>query len=400
MWTRLASLAECFGSSQPALWAGVDYSDFKTTLWKLECNSVCLRFVVCDEANTKHGGTMKIRKRPLGSSGLEITTVGFGSWAIGGGGWAHGWGPQDDKASENAMRRAVELGINWIDTAAVYGLGHSEEVIGGFLRSLPNSERPFIFTKCGLTWDVRNPMQEPKQTLKPESIRAECEASLRRLGVERIDLYQFHWPDETGTPVEDSWAAMLRLIEEGKVRLGGVSNFNIELLERCAAIRHVDSLQPPFSLIRREVAAREIPWCHAHHTGVICYSPMQSGLLTDRFSTDSVGRMAKDDWRRRSPEFSPPHLEQNLALRNGLRLIAERHGTSVSSVAIAWVLSWPGVTAAIVGARSPEQVGGWIDAANVELTPDDLDEIAEVIVGSGAGSGPSMPNIEVATTTK
>ena len=340
---------------------------------------------------------MQINKRSLGLSGLEITTVGFGAWAIGGGGWTYGWGPQDDKASEDTMRRAIELGVNWIDTAAVYGLGHSEEVVGHFVRSLPASERPFIFTKCGLIWDERNRMEEPKRVLKPESIRAECEASLRRLGVERIDLYQFHWPDESGTPVEDSWAEMLRLIEEGKVRLGGVSNFDVGLLDRCAAIRHVDSLQPPFSLLRREVAAQQIPWCDAHKTGVICYSPMQSGLLTDHFSAERVARMADDDWRRRSPEFNPPSLNRNLALRDALKPIARRHGTSVSSVAIAWTLSWPGVTAAIVGARSPEQVDGWIDAANLELSPADLDEIARAIERTGAGFGPSTPNLEVAS---
>lgn len=339
---------------------------------------------------------MQINKRPLGSSGLQITTVGFGSWAIGGGGWAFGWGPQDDKASEDAMRRAVEQGVNWIDTAAVYGLGHSEEVVGRFVRSLPVSERPFVFTKCGLIWDERNRMQEPRRVLKPESIRAECEASLRRLGAERIDLYQFHWPDEPGTPVEDSWTEMLRLIEEGKVRLGGVSNFDVGLLNRCAAIHHVDSLQPPFSLIRREVAAQQIPWCEAHQTGVICYSPMQSGLLTDQFSADRVAAMADGDWRRRSAEFNPPNLNHNLVLRDALKPIAQRHETSVSSVAIAWVLSWPGVTAAIVGARSPEQVDGWIGAANLELTHADLDEIARVIERTGAGSGPSTPNLEVA----
>jgi aryl-alcohol dehydrogenase-like predicted oxidoreductase len=339
---------------------------------------------------------MKINKRSLGLSGLEITTVGFGAWAIGGGGWTFGWGPQDDNASEATMRRAIELGVNWIDTAAVYGLGHSEEVVGRFVRSLPASERPFIFTKCGLIWNERNRMTEPKRVLKPESIRAECEASLRRLGVERIDLYQFHWPDETGTPLEDSWAEMLRLIEEGKVRLGGVSNFDVALLDRCAAIRHVDSLQPPFSLIRRDAGAHEIPWCDAHNTGVICYSPMQSGLLTDRFSTERVVRMADDDWRRRSPEFNPPNLNRNLALRDALKPIARRHGTSVSSIAIAWVLSWPGVTGAIVGARSPEQVDGWIGAANLELTPADLNEIAHAIERTGAGSGPSAPNLEVA----
>jgi aryl-alcohol dehydrogenase-like predicted oxidoreductase len=339
---------------------------------------------------------MQINKRSLGSSGLEITTVGFGAWAIGGGGWAFGWGPQDDKASEDTMRRAIELGLNWIDTAAVYGLGHSEEVVGRFIRSLSASERPFIFTKCGLVWDDGNRMQEPKRVLKPESIRAECEASLRRLGIERIDLYQFHWPDETGTPIEDSWAEMLRLIEEGKVRLGGVSNFDVGLLERCSAIRHVDSLQPPFSLIRRDAAAQQIPWCDAHKTGVICYSPMQSGLLTDRFSGERVTRMTTDDWRRGAAEFNPPNLDRNLALRDSLKPIARRHGTSVSSVAIAWVLSWSGVTGAIVGARSPEQVDGWIGAGNLELSPADLDEIAHAIDRTGAGSGPERPNLEVA----
>jgi aryl-alcohol dehydrogenase-like predicted oxidoreductase len=264
-------------------------------------------------------------------------------------------------------------------------------VVGNFLRSLPASERPFIFTKCGLVWDENNRMAEPKRILKPESIRAECEASLRRLGIERIDLYQFHWPDEVGTPVEDSWAEMLRLIEEGKVRLGGVSNFDVNLLARCEAIRHVDSLQPPFSLIRREAAAREIPWCAKNKTGVICYSPMQSGLLTDRFSAERVASLAEDDWRRRSPEFNSPKLVRNLTLRDALGPIARRHQTSVSSVAIAWTLSWPGVTAAIVGARSPEQVEGWIDAANLELNSEDLEQIAAAIDWTDAGSGPSLP---------
>jgi len=336
---------------------------------------------------------MQINKRLLGSSGLEITTVGFGAWAIGGGGWSFGWGPQDDQASIEAMRHAVELGINWIDTAAVYGLGHSEEVVGRFLRSLSRSERPYVFTKCGLITDTNNPMQEPKRDLRPESIRTECEASLRRLGIERIDLYQFHWPDETGTPVEDSWAEMLRLIEEGKVRFGGVSNFDVKLLERCEAIGHVNSLQPPFSLIHREVAATEIPWCEAHRTGVICYSPMQSGLLTDTFSAERLSKMAEDDWRRRSPEFNSPNLQHNLALRDALQPIAKRHGTSVSSVAVAWTLSWPGVTAAIVGARSPQQINGWIDAGNLTLTRGDLDEIAVAIKRTGAGSGPSTPAV-------
>ena len=242
---------------------------------------------------------MALTKRSLGSSGLEITTVGFGSWAIGGGGWSYGWGPQDDAESIATMRHAIDLGVNWIDTAAIYGLGHSEEVVGRLLREIPQSQRPFIFTKCGMAFE-EDRMAEPQRTLKPDSIRRECEASLRRLGVERIDLYQFHWPDETGTPIEDSWATMVELIEEGKVRAGGVSNFDVNLLERCEKIRHVDSLQPPFSLINRSVAASEIPWCASHHTGVICYSPMQSGLLTDSFSRDRIANLAQDDWRRRS----------------------------------------------------------------------------------------------------
>lgn len=328
--------------------------------------------------------TTTLPTRRLGTSGMEITTVGFGAWAIGGGGWSFGWGPQDDTASLAAMRRALQCGINWIDTAAVYGLGHSEEVVGRLLRQLPPGEHPFVFTKGGLVWNDRDRMTEPQRNLQPASIRRECDASLRRLGVERIDLYQFHWPDETGTAVENSWGEMIRLVEEGKVRAAGISNFDVALLERCEAIRHVDSLQPPLSLIRRDAAAREIPWCAAHGTGVICYSPMQSGLLTDSFSADRVAALAPDDWRRRGAEFQPPRLARNLALRDSLRPIAARHHTTVAAVAVAWVLAQPGVTGAIVGARSPEQVDGWIGAASVDLTDDpgfrELD--------SGAARGP------------
>ncbi|HXB20639.1 MAG TPA: aldo/keto reductase [Candidatus Solibacter sp.] len=340
------------------------------------------------------GPTKSLPKRPLGSSGLEITTVGFGAWAIGGGDWAFSWGPQDDDSSIATMRHALELGINWIDTAAIYGLGHSEEVVGRLLRELPVSKRPLIFTKCGMIWDAHNRMAEPSRVLRPESIRRECEASLRRLGIERIDLYQFHWPDETGTPVEDSWGEMVRLIEEGKVRLGGVSNFDVSLLKQCEAIRHVDSLQPPFSLIRRDAAAHEIPWCAEHGTGVICYSPMQSGLLTDNFSRQRVDRFAPDDWRKRSPEFQEPNLSRNLALRDALLPIAERHGATVSAVAIAWTLAFPGVTGAIVGARSPQQVDGWIGAASLNLTSADLKEIAAAIKRTGAGTGPMQPQLQ------
>ncbi len=332
--------------------------------------------------------------RKLGTDGPAITRVGLGAWAMGGGGWAFGWGPQDDAASLATMRRAVELGIDWIDTAAVYGLGHSEEVVGRFLKSLPPGERPHVFTKCGLVWDPNGREGQIRRDLRPGSIRRECEASLRRLGMDRIDLYQFHWPDETGTPVEESWGEMARLVAEGKVRWAGVSNFDVALLGRCEAVRHVDSLQPPFSAINRGSAASEIPWCAAHGTGVIAYSPMKSGILTDGWTAERADRLAADDWRRRSPEFRPPHIGRNLVLRDALRPIAELHRTSVAAVAIAWVLAWPGVTGAIAGARSPGQVDAWIGAATLALAPEDLDAIARAIARSGAGSGPGDPGTE------
>lgn len=334
---------------------------------------------------------MNLPKRKLGLSGMEITTVGFGTWAIGGGDWAFAWGPQDDAASLSSMRHALEFGINWIDTAAVYGLGHSEELIGKLLREISPSERPLVFTKCGVVWDPNHRMVPGKRSLKPESIRRECEASLRRLRVERIDLYQFHWPDESGVPVEDSWAMMSQLVSEGKVRAAGVSNFDVKLMQRCEAIRHVDSLQPPFSLINRAAAESNIPWCARNHTGVICYSPMQSGLLTGTFTIERVAKMPNDDWRRNGAEFQQPNLRKNLALRDSLRPIAQRYGVSVSAVAVAWTLAWPGVTGAIVGARQPEQVDAWIGAANLQLNAKDLEEIAAAIQQTGAGAGPAQP---------
>jgi len=329
--------------------------------------------------------------RKLGKDGPEITRIGFGAWAIGGGGWAFGWGPQDDAESLAAMRHAWERGINWIDTAAVYGLGHSEELVGRLLRDFPSGDRPYVFTKCGLSWDEKNRMGEIRRDLRPDAIRRECEASLRRLGVERIDLYQFHWPDQTGTPVEDSWGEMERLVEEGKVRWVGVSNFDVDLLSRCGKVRHVDSLQPPFSMIRREPAAAELPWCAGKGTGVIVYSPMASGLLTEKWTADRAKALAPDDWRRRMPEFLPPNVLRNLALRDALRPIADRHGTTVAAVAVAWTLAWPGVTGAIVGARSPEQVDGWIGAANLALSGEERKEIASAIEQTGAGAGPAKP---------
>jgi aryl-alcohol dehydrogenase-like predicted oxidoreductase len=289
------------------------------------------------------------------------------------------------------MRHAVGRGVNWIDTAAVYGYGHSEEIVGRAVADIPAGERPYVFTKCGLRWNDDDPMAMMKRDSRPSRVREECEASLRRLRVERIDLYQIHWPDDTGTPVEDSWGEMLKLVEEGKVRWPGVSNFDVPLLERCEKLRHVDSLQPPFSMIRRDVGANEIPWCAAHGTGVIVYSPMQSGLLTDTFTAERVQSLAPDDWRRQFHHFQSPDLERNLALRDALRPIAAKHGVSVAAVAVAWTLGWRGVTGAIVGARSPEQVDGWLAAAELRLDADDLDTIATTIRQTGAGSGPPSP---------
>jgi aryl-alcohol dehydrogenase-like predicted oxidoreductase len=334
---------------------------------------------------------MTLNKRPLGRSGLEITTVGIGTWAVGGGGWSFGWGAQDDEHSVAAIRQGVELGINWVDTAAIYGLGHSEEVVGRALKQIPANQRPFVFTKCGLIADKSKPFETPQRNLRPESIRRECEASLQRLGVERIDLYQFHWPDDTGTPIEDSWGEMARLIQEGKVRAGGVSNFTVDLLERCERVRHVDSLQPPFSAIRRDSATNVIPWCAAHGAGVIVYSPMQAGLLTDRFTAERVKRFAADDWRRGAVEFQGDNLSRNLRLRDALKPVAARHNASIAATAVAWTVAWPGVTGAIVGARSAEQVEGWIRAGEIELTRQDVEEVARAIRETGAGSGPVLP---------
>ena len=332
---------------------------------------------------------MTLPTRSLGTSGLEITTVGLGTWAIGGGGWLYGWGPQDDEQSLLTMHRAVELGINWLDTAGVYGHGHSEEVVGRFLREVPDDRRPLVFSKCGPTWDDRDPFKDEPSDLSPANIRRQCDDSLRRLGLERLDLLQFHWPDDGEVPIEESWAEMARLVAEGKVRLAGVSNFDTGLLARCEAIKHVDSLQQEFSLIERRTAGRELVWVREHGTGLLCYSPMGAGQLTDGFTAERVAQMSEEDWRRR--EFREPELSRNLALRDALRPIAERHEASVMSVALAWLLAWDGVTAVIVGGRRPEQIDGWIGAADLRLTGDDLDEIAGAVGATRAGEGPEHP---------
>jgi aryl-alcohol dehydrogenase-like predicted oxidoreductase len=324
----------------------------------------------------------------LGRTDMRITRVGFGAWAIGGGGWAFAWGDQDDNDSIAAMRHAVEAGVNWIDTAAVYGLGHSEELVGRVLKDLPAADRPYVFTKCGLIWDEQNPTAVAKRVGRPDSLRGEIERSLTRLGVERIDLYQVHWPAEDGTPLEDYWSTLLDLKREGKARAVGLSNHKVDQLERAERLGHVDTLQPPFSPIRRDVAAAELPWCHEHGTGVIVYSPMQSGLLTGSFTEARAAALPPGDWRSRAPEFQPPKLQNNLALADALRPIAARHGVSVGAVAVAWTLAVRGVTGAIVGARSPEQVDGWIAAADLTLAAGDLAEIRSAIERTGAGTGP------------
>jgi len=336
--------------------------------------------------------------RRLGRTDMDITRVGFGAWAIGGPDWAVGWGAQDDSESVAAIRHAVERGVNWIDTAAVYGLGHSEEVVKKALAEIPEAERPYVFTKCGLRWDERDPRAMPKMVGKPGSIREEVDASLKRLGVERIDLYQMHWPARDGTPIEEYWQTLLDLKKEGKVRAVGLSNHDAAQLEAAEKVGHVDTLQPPFSAIRRDVAASELPWCEAHGTGVIVYSPMQSGLLTGRFSRERAEQLPADDWRSRAADFTGENLDRNLKLARALEPIAERHGTSVPAVAVAWTLAWPAVTGAIVGARNPGQVDGWIDAASLELTAADTAEIAGAIVATGAGNGPTAPSEELRAT--
>jgi aryl-alcohol dehydrogenase-like predicted oxidoreductase len=326
--------------------------------------------------------------KALGTTGMAITRVGFGAWAIGGGGWAFAWGSQDDEESIAAMRHAVERGVNWIDTAAVYGLGHSEELVGRLLRDYPAPDRPYVFTKCGLVWNEQDRLAQALRIGEAASLRREVEQSLTRLGVEQIDLYQMHWPAEDGTPVEVYWQTLVDLKKEGKVRAIGLSNHKVDRLEAAERLGHVDTLQPPFSPIRRDALAAELPWCQAHGTGVIVYSPMQSGLLTGTFTEARAAALGKDDWRSRSPEFQSPRLQNNLALAEALRPIAARHGTTVGAVAIAWTLAAPGVTGAIVGARSPEQVDGWIAAGRLELIAADLNMISAAIEHTGAGTGP------------
>jgi len=310
-----------------------------------------------------------MEKRWLGNSDLHITSLGVGAWAMGGSGWRFSWGPQDDKDSIAAIRKALESGMNWIDTAAVYGLGHSEEVVARALEGIPH--RPCIFTKCERVWNERG---ELSGSLKAGSLRRECEASLRRLKVDVIDLYQIHWPlpDED---LEEGWTTLARLKEEGKVRYIGVSNFNVSQMKRAQAIAPITSLQPPYSMLAREVEKEILPYCAGQNMGVIVYSPMRSGLLSGAMTRERAAAFPDDDWRRRDPDFQEPKLSRNLQLVDLLRSIGKRHGRTPGEVAIAWTLRNPAVTGAIVGLRRPEQVSGIMGAGEFRLSPEEIGEI-------------------------
>ena len=307
-----------------------------------------------------------MKTKQLGNSNLKLTRIGFGAWAIGGGDWEFAWGPQDDDESVAAIRRAVELGINWIDTAAIYGLGHSEEIVARALEGV--SQRPYVFTKCGILWDEN---RKNRRTLK--NIRQECEASLRRLKVDVIDLYQIHWPvpDE----FEEGWSVMAELQREGKARWIGASNFDVAQMEKAMKIAPITSLQPPYSMLNRSVEPEILPFCEQHGIGVINYSPMQSGLLTGAMTKERIAAFPKDDFRRNRKEFQEPQLSKNLELAALLGEIGKRHSVSAGVVAIAWTLRNSAVTAAIVGGRSAEQVDGVYPAMNFQLSDDEAKEI-------------------------
>lgn len=308
--------------------------------------------------------------RKLGNSDLTITTIGFGAWAIGGGGWAFGWGAQDDADSVAAIREALDLGINWIDTAAVYGLGHSEEVVAKALEGVAN--RPYVFTKCARVWGAD---RQIGKSLRAASIRAECEASLKRLKVDVIDLYQIHWP-EPAEDIDEGWHTLVKLKEEGKIRWAGVSNFSAEQMAQVSKFGPITSLQPPYSMLRPEVEESVLPYCLAHNVGVIAYSPMASGLLTGAMTRERVAALPADDWRKeKNRHYQEPLLTRNLALVELLRGIGRRHGRAPGEVAVAWVLRHPAVTAAIVGARRPGQLKELAGAADWRLTPAEIGEI-------------------------
>ena len=313
-----------------------------------------------------------MQTRKLGNSDLHITPVGYGAWAVGGAGWQFGWGSQDDNDSISAIHRSLELGVNWIDTAAVYGLGHSEDVVARALRSW-SGPRPYVFTKCGLRWDAKGNV---KKVLSPDSIRREVEDSLRRLSLDTIDLYQIHWPPDPDSPeLEQGWSALASLQRQGKVGWIGVSNFSVQQLRRAQALAPVTSLQPPYSLVHREIEDQVLPYCLGAGIGAIVYSPMASGLLTGAMTRERAAQLPRDDWRKSHPDFTEPNLSRNVALVERLREIAERHNRSAGEVAIAWTLHNPAVTGAIVGARNARQAEGVMRAGELRLTNEEVNKI-------------------------
>jgi aryl-alcohol dehydrogenase-like predicted oxidoreductase len=311
----------------------------------------------------------QLRTVPLGETGMEITRIGFGAWAIGGGGWEFGWGPQDDAQSLAAIERALEQGVNWIDTAAAYGFGHSERVVGRALEGV--AQRPYVFTKCSL---LEGPGRRVLHDLRRDSVLREAEASLERLGVDAIDLYQIHWPDPD-PDIEEGWTALAQLKEQGLVRHIGVSNFNVEQLRRVQQIAPVETLQPEYSLVARDVEGDVLPFAEREGIGVIVYSPMGSGLLAGKMTRERIAGLPEDDWRKHDARFQEPQLSEHLLQVERLEAVAQRHDTTAGSVAVAWTLSNPAVDGAIVGFRRPDQVDGVLDAAGWELTREDLQDI-------------------------
>jgi aryl-alcohol dehydrogenase-like predicted oxidoreductase len=316
--------------------------------------------------------------RTLGNSDLRLTPVGFGAWAIGGGNWEFAWGPQDDNESIGAIHRALDLGVNWIDTAAIYGLGHSEEIVGRALKS--TSDKPFVFTKCSMRWHQDRSIY---RSLKTESIAEELEGSLRRLGIETIDLYQIHWPNPE-TEIEEGWEALARFQKEGKIRWIGVSNFSVEQMKRALKIAPITSLQPPYSMLRRAIEEEILPFTRFNNIGVINYSPMVSGLLTGKMTAERVAAFPQDDWRRRAVEFNEPRLSRNLQLVELLREVGTGHNVSPGVVAVAWTLHHPAVTAAIVGGRSAQQVEGLAPALEFRITDEDYARINDFLTANPA----------------
>lgn len=317
--------------------------------------------------------TITLPTKTLGNSDLKLTPIGFGAWAIGGGNWDFAWGAQDDAESIRAIHQALDEGINWIDTAAVYGLGHSEEIVGQAVRS--SSYEPLIFTKCSMRWDAERKIY---RSLKAASVVEELEGSLKRLGVETIDLYQIHWPNPEGE-IEEGWAELAKQQKAGKIRWIGVSNFNVAQMKRVQAIAPITSLQPPYSMLRRDIEADILPYCQENKIGVINYSPMVSGLLTGRMSAERVAAMPADDWRRKAAEFNEPKLTRNLKLVEVLREIGAAHGVQPGVVAVAWTLHHPAITAAIVGGRSGEQVTGLAPALHFRLSTEEFDSIGKFL---------------------